>query len=248
MTSKSISKAKSNLFFILSGIFIANAVIAEIIGVKLFSFEKTLGIPAAQLPWWNGNTLDFNLSAGVMLWPLVFILSDIINEYFGTEGVKKVTYFGVIIIAYTSMVLSGVNTLQPADFWVQTRTDFNINTAFTALFGQSIHIIIGSIIAFITSQLLDASIFQFIKKRAANTNGSKGIWLRATLSTAISQLIDSYLILLIAFYWLGNWPIEQVLQVGTVQYIYKMGMTIVLIPLLYIVHAIIDNYLAKAEE
>ncbi|MBI3139580.1 MAG: VUT family protein, partial [Sphingobacteriales bacterium] len=74
------------LFIILAGIFIANALIAEIIGVKIFSLEKTLGFQPLRIRLF-GNDLSVNLTAGVLLWPVVFIMTDIINEYYGMKGV-----------------------------------------------------------------------------------------------------------------------------------------------------------------
>lgn len=77
----------TRLFLVLAGFFVANALIAEIIGVKIFSLEKTLGFEPLHLQV-LGNDLSFNLTAGVLLWPVVFILTDIINEYYGQQGVR----------------------------------------------------------------------------------------------------------------------------------------------------------------
>jgi len=84
---KTIIQSKpTKLFIILAGIFIANALIAEIIGVKIFSLEKTLGFEPMRIRL-LGNDLSVNLTAGVLLWPVVFIMTDIINEYYGMKGV-----------------------------------------------------------------------------------------------------------------------------------------------------------------
>ncbi len=76
-----LEQKKNRLFIILSGIFITNALLAEIIGAKIFSFEKTIGIDPVNLNI-IGLTMDFNLTAGVLIWPVVFITTDLINEYF----------------------------------------------------------------------------------------------------------------------------------------------------------------------
>ena len=86
---KQIIDKKTNLFIILSGIFLTNALLAELIGIKIFSLEATLGFAQAQLHLLDDWVLDFNLTAGVVLWPVVFVTTDIINEYFGKQGVKK---------------------------------------------------------------------------------------------------------------------------------------------------------------
>ena len=82
-----LEQKKHRLFIILSGIFLTNAIIAEMIGVKIFSGEGTLGLAPAHLNI-LGFTMDFNLTAGAVIWPVVFITSDLINEYFGKPGVK----------------------------------------------------------------------------------------------------------------------------------------------------------------
>jgi uncharacterized integral membrane protein (TIGR00697 family) len=232
------------LFFILSGIFIANAIIAELVGAKIFSVEKILGIHPLQLHLPTG-VLDLNLSVGVIMWPLVFIFSDIINEYFGKEGVRKISFFTAILIAYSFIVLLLGTHLPPADFWLKnngitpTGQSFDINYAYAAIFRQGMGIIIGSITAFLLSQMIDAYTFEYMKK----ITGHKKLWLRATGSTVVSQLFDSFVILFVAFYVFGNWNMEQVVSVGVVQYFYKIILAILLTPLLYGIHYIIDKYL-----
>ena len=111
---------------------------------------------------------------------------------------------------------------------------------------QSIGIIIGSIFAFLVAQLLDVIVFQKIKKI---TKG-KLIWLRATGSTVISQLIDSYIVLLIAFYFLAPdgkaWSIYQVFNVGSDNYLFKFSVAVLITPAIYLAHFLIDKYLGKS--
>lgn len=247
MAANHITDRKNTVFLILCGIFISNAVLAELIGVKIFSLEATLGVPAAQIPVLEGFVLDFNLSAGALIWPVVFVTSDLINEYFGTKGVKKISYLAVGLIAYTFVVVFLTTGLSPANFWLEgNSTDaqgrpFDVNFAYTKLFSQSLSIIVASITAFLVGQLLDAYIFQALRHRT----GSRLIWLRATGSTLISQLVDSFLILTLAFYVLGNWTFSQVISVGIIQYIYKMTVAVVLTPVIYVAHHWIDRYLGE---
>lgn len=251
MTNIKESK-KNTLFVILSGIFLTNAILAELIGVKIFSVESTLGLPPAQLPILNGFILDFNLTAGAVIWPVVFITTDIINEYFGKKGVKTISYLTVIFIAYAFLVIYFVTELTPAQFWLEINSQdtegnpFDINYAFATIYRQGLGIIIGSLCAFLIGQLLDVFVFQKLR----NITGSKMIWLRATGSTLVSQLIDSFVVLFIAFYIFGNWPIQQILAVGIVNYIYKFTIAVILTPLLYLAHYWIDGFLGKqlAEE
>src|SRR4051812_191260 len=97
---QTLEHKRNRLFIILSGIFITNALLAEIIGVKIFSGEGTLGFDPAHLSI-LGFVMDFNLTAGALIWPVVFITTDLINEYFGKPGVKRISYLTIILIAYS---------------------------------------------------------------------------------------------------------------------------------------------------
>lgn len=245
-----IQNKKNALYLILCGIFLTNALIAEIIGVKIFSAETLLGLQAANIKLLDGFRLDFNLTAGVIIWPFVFITTDLINEYFGKEGVRKISYLSAILICYAFLIIWIVTLLPPADFWLDLNTKdnggnyFNINFAFSKIFRQGLGIIVGSIAAFLISQILDMYVFQFIKK----TTGNKMLWLRATASTIISQLIDSFIVLFIAFYLFDNWSMALVLSVATINYIYKFTVAVLLTPILYLAHHWIDKYLGLTGE
>ncbi|QNF35622.1 queuosine precursor transporter [Adhaeribacter swui] len=238
---------KNTLFLILCSIFLANALLAELIGVKIFSAEAIFGLPGAQIPVLFDFKLDFNLTAGVVIWPIVFISTDIINEYFGKAGVKKISIITVLLILYMFLIISVISALPPAPFWLDVNSKdaagnpFNINYAFNSIFRQSSGIIIGSVTAFLISQFLDASVFHWLRR----VTGSRKIWLRATGSTLVSQLIDSLVVLFVAFYLFGNWPLKQVLAVATINYIYKFVVAVGLTPLLYLAHFAIDNYLGQ---
>ena len=239
-----INRKKQNLFILLTGIVLTNAVIAEIVGVKIFSVEALLGLNPAQIPMFGGAKFDINLAAGVLVWPIVFITSDIINEYFGKPGVKKITYLTASFIAYSFLILFLATQLPAAKFWIDVNkngNNFDINSAFSNIFKQGLGIIIGSIVAFMAGQLLDVYIFQKLKK----ATGNKMIWLRATGSTIISQMVDSFVVVFIAFYVFGNWSMLQVINVALVGYFYKTFMAFSLTPVLYVIHNMIDNYLGK---
>jgi len=246
MNSTQESK-KTNLFIILGSIFLTNAILAEIIGVKIFSMEKTLGFAPVNWTFFEEYLLNFNLTSGAVIWPIVFITTDIINEYFGKKGVKKISFLTAGLIAYAFIVIIVVTKLVPADFWINVNSttpdgdNFNISYAFNTIFRQGLGIIIGSLTAFLLGQLIDVYVFQ--KLRALT--GENKIWLRATGSTLVSQFIDSFVVLGIAFYVFGNWSISQIIAVGIMNYIYKMTVAIALTPLLYLAHGIIDRYLGK---
>lgn len=242
--SKRVTEFKSNrLFFILGGFFLANAFIAEFIGVKIFSLEGSLGMS----PWGldpMGGEGSLNFTAGVLLWPVVFVMTDVINEYYGVSGVRFLSYLAASLIAYAFVMVFASIGLSPADWWVGAYTEKgvpNMQAAFAGVFGQGLWIIGGSLVAFLVGQIVDALVFKKIKE----FTGKKGFWLRSTVSTMVSQLIDSYLVLYIAFVLGSNWSMEMLFSIGTTNYIYKVVIAICFIPLLYLIHKLIDKYLGE---
>lgn len=247
ISTKAFQSKKTNLFIILSGVFLTNAILAEIIGVKIFSGERTLGLEPAGWTIFGDYILDFNLTAGAVIWPVVFITTDIINEYFGKKGVRKISFITAFFIAYVFLIIVLVTGLPPATFWLDVNTPdpdgnpFNIDYAFNVIFRQGLGIILGSLVAFLLGQLVDVYVFQKLRK----VTGPRMIWLRATGSTLVSQFIDSFVVLGIAFYIFGNWSWAQVASVGIINYVYKFSVAILLTPLLYVGHYLIDRYLGK---
>jgi len=244
-----IKNRPTRLFLILAGFFITNALIAEFIGVKIFSLESTLGWNPAAIGLF-GNKYSFNLTCGVLLWPVVFVMTDIINEYYGTKGVKFLSWLTIGLIAFGFIMVFGAIQTAPNSWWITSKKVAgieNMNTAYNAVFGQGLGIIIASMTAFLVAQLVDVLVFHKIKK----VTGERKIWLRATGSTVISQLIDSFIVLLIAFYfypkWVPGqgepWPFDQIIAICIVNYIYKFSMAILLTPVIYLVHARIEKYL-----
>lgn len=232
------------LFYILGTFFVANALLAEFIGVKIFSLESTLGLTSLNLTIFGIENLSFNLTAGVVLWPVVFVMTDIINEYFGRKGVRFMSFTAAALIAYAFLMVYFSIGLTPAGFWIERTTIagvVNMDLAFNTIFGQGLWIIIGSLTAFLVGQLVDVTVFHYFK----SFTGSSKIWLRATGSTLVSQLVDSFVVLFIAFYIGAGWDMKLVLVIGLVNYIYKFFIAVLVTPLLYLIHSLIDSYLGK---
>lgn len=235
---------KELLFVLLAGIFLTNALLAELVGGKIFSLEQSLGLTSGI---WGGKVFD--LTAGVVLWPVVFVVNDVINEYYGKVGVRRISFLTVGFVLYSFFMIWIITSLTPASFWIEINqldhqgNTLNINEAFSRVFMQGMAIIVGSMVAFLIGQFLDVYVFQKLKYI---TKGRK-IWLRATGSTLISQLVDSFVVLVIAFYVFGNpsWRFEQVIDVATTNYIYKFIMAILLTPVIYLAHILIEKYLGK---
>lgn len=218
---------KQTLFIVLAGFFLGNAILAELIGGKLFT---------VQTPFWT-----FILSVGVVIWPVVFIMTDIINEYFGRAGVRRLSILGAAIIAYVYVALYATRLVKAHPTISPVKDD-----AFNQVFFQSQWIIVGSIIAFLLAQLIDVTVFWIVRRHT----GHRLLWLRATGSTAVSQLIDTFVVQFVGLYlpWrLGqtsnDYNFHTFLIGATSGYVFKLAVAVGVTPLLYVVHAVIDRYL-----
>lgn len=210
---------KDIVFFVLTGFFIANAIIGEMIGGKLIQ----IGI--------------FTMSIGIIPWPVVFLTTDLINEYFGKDGVRKITFLTVGLIIYSFIVLYAGMSVGSAPFSPVSSEQFN------AVFGQSMWIIVGSITAFLLSQLIDVFVFWMVRKRT----GHKLIWLRATGSTVVSQLIDTFVVSGIAFFLPGKLSLSEYLNVAFTGYVFKFIIALAVTPLIYAGHAAVHRFLGESE-
>ncbi len=206
---------KEILFTILTGFFVTNAVVGELIGGKLIAIGP------------------LNLSIGIIPWPVVFLITDIINEYFGKKGVRQLTFMTVGLIVYVFIILYIGMVFKSASFSPVS------SEAFNAVFGQSLWIIVGSLVAFVVSQLVDIFTFWMIRQRT----GKRLIWLRATGSTVVSQFFDSFIVTGIAFWLPGKISFTDYLNTAFTGYSAKLIIAIVLTPLIYVGHNLVHKYL-----
>lgn len=234
----------NRLFLVLAAFFVSNALLAEFIGVKIFALEDTLGVAPFE---WNlfGQNGSLNFTAGTLVWPIVFVMTDVINEFFGKRGVRFISWLAVALISYGFVFAYLAISLAPASWWVGVAADQGVpdyQAAFAAVFGQGMWTIGGSLVAFLIGQLVDVSVFHRIRR----ATGERMVWLRATGSTAVSQLFDSLIVLYIAFV-LGpqQWPTSLWLAVASMNYGYKMACAIALIPMLYLVRRGITLWLGS---
>jgi uncharacterized integral membrane protein (TIGR00697 family) len=233
------------LFIVLAAFFCCNAVLAEFIGVKIFALEDTLGIAPLQ---WNlfSQTGSMSFTAGTLLWPVVFLMTDVVNEFYGRRGVRMISYLAAGLIVYGFVFAFAAIALAPAGWWVNAAQGQGVpdyQAAFAAVFGQGLWTIAGSLVAFMLGQLIDVAVFHRIR----SATRERFVWLRATGSTAVSQLVDSFVVLYIAFV-LGpqHWPTSLFLAVSTVNYGYKMLAAVAMIPLIYLIRRLITGYLGAA--
>jgi queuosine precursor transporter len=236
----SIVKDKpTTLFLGFTAFFCCNALIAEAIGTKLFSLEKILGVHPVNFTLFGQSGLSFVLTCGILLWPLEFVLTDIVNEFYGPKAVRRISITAVILLSYAFLMYYVAIGIPPANVWIASSTRQgvpNIQDSFSAIFGQNMRIIVGSLVAFLVSQFVDVSVFHRIKK----VTGDKYLWLRATGSTLVSQLVDSYIVLFIALGPYYSW--QWILAVGMMNYIFKAVIAILLTPLIYLIEHRIERY------
>jgi len=247
VTTRLLDDRATRLFIALAAFFCVNAVLAEFIGVKIFALEDTLGLAPFE---WNlfGQAGSLSFTAGTLLWPVVFVFTDIINEFFGRRGVRMISWIAVALIVYGFVFAFLAISLAPAGWWVAAAQEQGVpdyQAAFAAIFGQGMWTIAGSVVAFLVGQLIDVQVFHRIRR----ATGERYVWLRATGSTAVSQLVDSFVVIWIAFV-LGpqRWPTSLFLAVSTVNYAYKMAAAVALIPLLYLMRRAIRAYLGAERE
>ena len=207
---------KDTVYIVLAGIFITNAIVAELIGGKLIDVGSAV------------------MSIGILPWPIVFVTTDLINEYYGEKGVKKLSLITASLICYCFVLLYFAMKIPTSSISTVS------NSQFGAVFGQSMWIIVGSIVAFLVSQFIDVTLFHFLK----NKTGNKMIWLRSTGSTVISQLFDSFIVLGIAFWATGIMTTEQYIKSGFTGYLVKLIIAILMTPIIYLGHYLIGKYLA----
>jgi len=227
----SLQQKGAKLLLFLGCFFVADALIAECVGVKIFSLEGTLGLIPTDVTLFGVPHLSFSLTAGVLTWPVVFIM-------------RLISLTAAALIAYAFVVFYGVIHLSPAAWWVGVNADKGVpdmQAAFNAIFGQGMWIIAGSLTAFLVGQVVDVAVFHRIKR----VTGEKHMWLRSTGSTLVSQLVDSFVVLFIAFYIGQGWPFAQVLAICLMNYTYKFLVAVASTPVIYFVHHRIDRYLGK---
>lgn len=228
MANAIVFNRKHWLFIILAGLFITNAVTAELISNKLIEIPLILRLASLQIG-------PFVTIVGILPWPVVFLLTDLINEFYGASYVRRLSWITAGLIFYCFIVV-GFSLLLPA---VELpNSSLSDNKSYLLVFGQAQMVIVGSIVAFLFSQLLDATLFKFIKSRT----GNKYIWMRSTGSTVVSQLFDSFIVLYIGFVLPGKMAFSDFLTVAPTNYTLKLIIAILLTPLIYLGHYLVRKY------
>lgn len=216
------------VFAVLGAFFLTNALVAELAGGKV--------IHVGPESWTLlGNRLA--ATVGVMLWPVVFITTDLVNEYFGRAGVRRLSFMTAGMIAYVFVLLQLLR-LPPSAGFPNTVPD----AAFEAVFGQSQWIIVGSLAAFLVGQFVDVAVFHRLRR----LSGPRALWLRATGSTVVSQLIDTLVVLWIGLGLPNGWDLPTFARVAVPNYLIKLAIAVAMTPVIYLVHWAVERYLGRA--
>jgi uncharacterized PurR-regulated membrane protein YhhQ (DUF165 family) len=250
------------LLLSLAGLFIGFFIAADLLGAKLFSFTL-FGLGPQHLGL--GPATRFVATAGLLAFPLTFILTDVINEFFGKRTVRRLTFIAVgvsLLLQVVVHIAIAVPTVQmgplPPDLARATGGDPSrdsqvAHASYAFAFGSSLAVVLGSLCAFLVSQLIDVQVFSRLRR----LTGGRHIWLRAQGSTVISQLIDTVIVIYLAFVvfpWMSGgtpWPAFSGLgefsafSVVVTNYLYKFVIAVAITPLLYIAHLAVDAWFGR---
>jgi len=171
------------------------------------------------------------ISVGVIPFPITFVLTDVVNEYYGRRGARLLTFVGMAMLVFAFAIIAMARALPVAG------NSPIPQPAFDAVFGQSFRFFAGSLVAYTLGQLTDIYAFQFYKRLTQ----SRHLWLRATGSTALSQVIDTTVVTWVAL--AGMLSTGEIFKVIVASYLYKVAVAITLTPLCYLAHNIVTDRL-----
>jgi uncharacterized integral membrane protein (TIGR00697 family) len=223
--------ARAKLFLALSAVFIASLIVGDLIGGKLL--EPQLG--GGPIHLFGGEVVI--ISVGMIPFPVTFLLTDLLNEFYGKQAARAVTWVGFAMTIFTFVLVNVAVALPIASFTADPSWTGINQGAFANVFGGGKRILLGSLVAYVIAQFADIGIFHLIKRRS----GNRLLWLRATGSTVVSQLIDTVVISTVA--WTGTMPASKIVALILTSYTVKLMVAIGLTPAIYAGHAVVEKVL-----
>lgn len=213
---------RTKIFVVLAVTFTTCLVVGDIIGGKL------IGVP---MPGWTSYT-----TVGMIPFPVTFLLTDLLNEFYGKKAARYVTYcaFGCAVLSFVFLYVALAVPI--ADFARGADWDGVNDASFRNVFGGSLRMIVASLTAYMIGQLTDIFIFHKLR----NATSGKMLWLRATGSTLVSQLIDTIVVSLVA--WTGSRAGSEILNIILTGYSLKVLIAIGLTPVIYAGHAALARF------
>ena len=216
-------------YLICATLFSVVLVLTNIIGVKLF-----------QGPF---NPAEHALTTGIITYPVTFLLTDVVSEIWGAKKANSMVLIGFLMSIVMLIFIQIAIHLPPHAYWVAPANSFGFDTvseyqnAFNSVFSVNGKLLFGSMLAYMVAQLLDVRLYHMWKRI---TKG-KYLWVRNNGSTSISQLVDTFIVNSILFYWGFGWEFWQGISVMLTIYCYKLILAILDTPLIYLSVAIIKK-------
>lgn len=219
MMSEPLSRAQK-LYFVLGALFIACLVVGDIIG----------GAKIVEL----GHVGDWpvRFAVGMIAFPLTFVITDLLNDFYGPRATRFLSYVGLGMLAVTFGILLAASALPAAE-----KTTFPVEW-FDGIFGGSLRLIVASMTAYFVGQLLDIYFFGVLKRLARG----RYLWLRATGSTLLSQLVDSVIVSFVLFW--GTMSVREIWVIVANSYVLKFVIAIAMTPVIYLGHGLMHRYFA----
>jgi len=211
------------LYVALSASFVACLLLGDTLGGKLLEFRYF--------------ETSFVLSVGMIPFPVTFLITDLLNEFYGKKAARFVTWVGFAIALFTIAMFTVAVALPWAPFATAPSWDGTNPAAYSNVFGGSRRILVASLFAYVIGQLLDITVFNYLKRRTQNRH----LWLRATGSTVVSQLLDTIVVQFLA--WSGILPLPKILSLLFTSYALKLLIAIGLTPLVYLGHSLFESWL-----
>src|SRR5688572_28142783 len=143
--------ARLKLFVFLAGLFVTSLIVGDLIGGKLYQAEI--------------GGLALTISVGMIPFPIVFLLTDLINEFYGKRAARFVTFVGFSMAVFTIVILATADAVPFAGF-TEAADWTGVNaSSFERIFASSQRILLASTLAYLSAQLVDITIFHFLKRR-----------------------------------------------------------------------------------
>jgi hypothetical protein len=221
------------MYLWLAMFFVASLLVADIVGIKLFRIPlpfPILGFEAIEH------------TCGMLTFPITFVLTDLINEHYGARAARRITWIGFAAAAYVFVIINIAQAMPYLD------APYNVSPAeFDAIFGSAKIMYVASLSAYLVGQMSDIAVFGFFRR----LTGDRLVWLRATGSTVISQLIDSFVVSYLAFS-LGRElfpdpanpaaPVSAIPAIAITGYALKFVLAIAMTPLIYLGRRLMRRY------
>jgi uncharacterized integral membrane protein (TIGR00697 family) len=210
------AERKQQLYLWLGGLFVAALIVADLIGGRFFRFGSV------------------DLSVGMLAFPLTFVLTDVINEFYGTVGARRITYLGLGTAIFAFLIINLALALPPSPKGLP-------DEVFRSVFGWSRRLYVASLVAYLIGQLADITVFGLFRRYTRH----RLLWLRATGSTVISQAIDTVVVNFVLLS--GREPVGSITRIVFHSYVTKIVVAVALTPLIYAAHALMLRVLKVSE-